>query len=47
MLLFKHYCHKLKLFQFSEAEKILPLQGSNINYRIELKQIDGQDSEVS
>ena len=25
MLLLKHYCHKLQLFQFSEAEKLLLL----------------------
>ena len=37
MLLFEHYCHKLKLFQFNEAEKLLPLQDSNIDHRIELK----------
>ena len=46
MLLPEHYCHKLKLFQLSEAEKLLLLQGSGINYRIELKQIDDKDSEV-
>ena len=40
ILLSEHYCHKLKFFQFSEAEKFLLLQGSGINHRIKLKQID-------
>ena len=47
ILLFKHYHHKLKLFQPSEAEKLLPLQGSDINHKIELKQIDSQNPETS
>ena len=47
MLLPEHYCHKLKFFQPSEAEKLLLLQGSDIDHRIELKQVDGQDSEAS
>ena len=46
MLLLKHYYYKLKLFQFNEAEKLLPLQNSDINHRIEFKQIDDQDSEA-
>ena len=40
MLLSKHYYHKLKFFQLNKAEKLLLLQGSDINYRIELKQIN-------
>ena len=46
MLLLKHYCHKLQFFQFSEAEKLLPLQEPDINHRIELKQVDDKDSEA-
>ena len=37
MLLLKHYYHKLKFFQFNEAEKLLLLQGPGINHKIELK----------
>ena len=40
MLLPEHYCHKLKLFQLNEAEKFPPLQSSDIDYRIEFKQVD-------
>ena len=47
MLLPEHYHHKLKLFQFSKTEKLLPLQGPDINHRIKLKQIDDKDSETS
>ena len=47
MLLLKHYCHKLKLFQPNEAEKLSPLQNPDINHRIELKQINDQDFEAS
>ena len=43
MLLSEHYCHKLKLFQFSEAEKLSPFQESDINHKIKLKQIDNKD----
>ena len=46
MLLSEHYCHKLKLFQPSEAEKLLPLQSPDIDHRIELKQVDDQDFEA-
>ena len=46
MLLLKHYHHKLQLFQLNKAEKLLPLQGSGINHRIKLKQIDDKDSET-
>ena len=46
MLLPEHYCHKLKLFQFSEAEKLLLLQESGIDHRIELKQVDDKDPEA-
>ena len=46
MLLPEHYHHKLKFFQFSETEKLLPLQSSGIDHRIELKQVDDQDSET-
>ena len=37
MLLFKHYCHKLKFFQPSEVKKFSPFQSSDINHRIEFK----------
>ena len=47
MLLPEHYHHKLQLFQSSEAEKLLPLQGPGIDHRIEFKQIDSKDSEAS
>ena len=47
MLLSEHYCHKLKLFQFSEAEKLLLLWGSDIDYRIKLKQVDSKDLKAS
>ena len=47
MLLPEHYCHKLKFFQFSEAEKLLLFWKPDIDYRIELKQIDDKDSEAS
>ena len=47
MLLPEHYCHKLKLFQPSEAEKLLLLQGPGIDHKIELKQIDDKDPEAS
>ena len=40
MLLPEHYCHKLKLFQPNEAEKLSPFWNLDINHRIELKQID-------
>ena len=40
MLLSESYCHKLKFFQFNETEKLLSLQGSDINYKIEFKQIN-------
>ena len=46
MLLFEHYHHKLKLFQLSEAEKLLPLWGSGIDHKIKLKQIDDKNSEA-
>ena len=47
MLLFEHYHHKLKLFQFSEVKKLLLLQGSDIDYKIKLKQIDSKDFKTS
>ena len=37
MLLFKHYYHKLKLFQPSEAEKLSSFQGFDINHKIKIK----------
>ena len=43
ILLSEYYHYKLKLFQFSEAEKLLLLQSSDIDYRIKLKQIDNQN----
>ena len=46
ILLSKHYYHKLKFFQFSEAEKLLPLQESDIDYKIKLKQINSKNSET-
>ena len=46
MLLPEHYYHKLKLFQFSEAEKLLPLQGPGIDHRIEFKQVDDKNFEA-
>ena len=47
MLLLKYYYHKLKLFQLSKAEKLSSFQGSDIDHKIKLKQIDSKDSEVS
>ena len=47
MLLLKHYCYKLQLFQSSEAEKLSSLWGPDIDHRIELKQVDSKDSEAS
>ena len=46
ILLPEHYCHKLKLFQLSEVKKFSPLQSSDIDHKIELKQIDSQDPEA-
>ena len=47
ILLPEHYHYKLQLFQPSKAEKLSPLQGPGIDYRIELKQIDDKDSKAS
>ena len=47
MLLSEYYHHKLQFFQLSEAEKLLPLQGPDIDHRIELKQVDSKDPEAS
>ena len=46
MLLLKHYCHKVNLFQPSEAEKFLLLQRADIDHRIELKQVDNKNPEA-
>ena len=46
MLLLEYYCHKLKLFQPSEAEKLPPLQEPDIDYKIKLKQVNDKDSET-
>ena len=46
ILLFKHFYHKLKLFQFSEADKFLLFQKFNINYKIKFKKINDKDSEA-
>ena len=46
MLLPEHYCYKLQFFQFSKVEKLLLLQGSGIDHRIKLKQVDSKDFEA-
>ena len=46
MLLPEHYCYKLQFFQLSEAEKLLLLWEPDIDHKIELKQVDGKDSEA-
>ena len=46
ILLLEHYYHKLKLFQFSEIEKLLLFQRPDIIYRIKFKQIDSKDSKA-
>ena len=42
----KHFYHKLKLFQPSEAEKLSLFQEPDINYRIKLEKINDKNPEA-
>ena len=45
-LLSKHFHHKLKFFQPSEAEKFLLLWKPDINYKIKLEKVDNKNSKT-